>query len=273
MRAPASVPWTCTQCGRTVPAREPRCHCGLLRVESSSPARADETASSVATFGRFALALAIAAAGGYGLYVADQQREQRQQAAEAARQERIRLETAPMSGPTAAPLETDPRTFAPSPYTPPIGGPLSFPSPKAEATPAALKARASPADSSPSPTSMEEEWARASELLEPSLQKIEAETAELQQRSSRFTYTCLGSPPGNWLVAMKSAEFVKTGATYSKYVGTMDCELARRELVARGNVLKAELDTAEGLARTSRVLPGHWRKMVEAHQLDLWDAY
>ena len=120
---------------------------------------------------------------------------------------------------------------------------------------------------------MEEEWAHASELLEPSLQKIEAETAELQQRSVRFAYTCLGSPPGNWLVAMKSAEFVKTGAPYSKYVGTMDCEFARRELVARGNVLKAELNTAEGLARTSRVLPGHWRKLVETHQLEIWDAY
>jgi len=43
-----------------VPAREPRCHCGLLRVESSSPVSDDETASSVATFGRFALAHEIA---------------------------------------------------------------------------------------------------------------------------------------------------------------------------------------------------------------------
>jgi hypothetical protein len=120
---------------------------------------------------------------------------------------------------------------------------------------------------------MEEEWARASELLESPLQKIEAETSELQQRSGPFAYTCLGSPPGNWLAAMKNAAFVKTGAPYSKYVGTMDCEFARRELVARGNVLKAELDAAEGLARTSRVLPGHWRKLVEGHQLDVWDSY
>ena len=274
MRAPGSAPWTCTQCGRTVPAREPRCHCGLLRAESSAARGADETTSGVGGgFGRTVLGLALAAAAGYGLYAASLQREQRQQAAEAARQERIRLETAPRSGPDAGPPETTPRTFGPSPYTPPVGGTFSFPSPKSEATPEALKARVSPADSSPSPTSMEEEWARASEILEPSLQKIEAETAELQQRSGPFTYTCLGSPPGNWLVAMKSAEFVKTGAPYSKYVGTMDCEGARRELVARGNVLKAELDTAQGLARTSRVLPGHWRKLVETHQLEIWDAY
>src|SRR5258706_883288 len=115
MRAPASVPWTCTQCGRTVPAREPRCHCGLLRVESSSPARADETSSSVATFGRFALALAIVAAGGYGLYVADEQREQRQQAAGAARQERMRLGTAPPGGPTPTPPGAGPRDILPRP--------------------------------------------------------------------------------------------------------------------------------------------------------------
>jgi uncharacterized protein HemX len=106
-----------------VPAREPRCHCGLLRAESSAAREADETTSGVGgSFGRTVLGLALAAAAGYGLYAASLQREQRQQAAEAARQERIRLETAPRSGPNAEPPEATPRTFAPSPYTPPVGG-------------------------------------------------------------------------------------------------------------------------------------------------------
>src|SRR5690349_6390327 len=105
MRAPASASWTCSQCGRTVSPREPRCHCGLLRVEASPPVSADETASSGATLGRFALALGIVAAGGYGLYVADQHREARIQAAEAAQQDRMRLERAPV-GESAAPPDT-----------------------------------------------------------------------------------------------------------------------------------------------------------------------
>ena len=273
MRAPDSVPWTCTQCGRTVPAREPRCHCGLLRVESSSPVRADETTSSVATFGRFALALAIVAAAGYGLYVADQQREARIQAAEAALQDRMRLERAP-AGERAAPPDTVPRILAPSPYTPPAGGGFAFPSPRAEAPTAALKPRPNPGnDASPSANSMEEAWARATELLESPLQRITEETAELQQHYSPFAYACLASPDANWLVAMKSGAFVRGGLPYIKFGVAMDCEFARRELVARGNSLKAELDAAERLARANSVLPGHWRKMVEAHQLDVWDAY
>ena len=262
MPAPRSAPWDCPQCGRTVPAREPRCHCGVLRSESPAAHRADDTASSSGSFGRIALVMLFVAAAGYAFHTA------------ALRPRRPPVEAAsPPPLRESAPPETVPRVFVPSPYTPPAGA-FALPSPRAEAPPTTLQARSTPVDDAgPSPTSMEAEWARASELLEPSLQKIAAETAELQQRSGPFAYTCLGSPPGNWLVAMKSAEFVKTGAAYSRYVGTMDCELVRRQLVARGNVVKAELDTAEGLARTSRILPGHWRKLVEAHQLEVWYSY
>ena len=218
------------------------------------------------------LVVGLLSAGGFGLYAAAQQRERRLQE-QAARSERLRLEAAAPPAPQSGPADAAPQSFVPSPYTPPVGA-LAFPSPRVEATPAAVKALPAPANhASPSPTSMEEEWARAREILEPPLQKIEAETAELQQRSAQFLYTCLGSPSGNWLAAVKNGEFAKTGAPYSKYVGTMDCELARRQLVARGNVIKAELVAAEGLARTSRVLPGHLRKLVEAHQLEVWDAY
>jgi hypothetical protein len=120
---------------------------------------------------------------------------------------------------------------------------------------------------------MEEAWARATELLESPLQKITAETAELQQHYAPFANTCLASPDANWLVAMKSGAFVRAGIPYSRFGVTVDCEFARRELVARGNVLKAELEAAQGLAHSHRVLPGHWRKLVETYQLDIWDSY
>jgi hypothetical protein len=242
----------------------------VLRSESAAAHGESDSASS-GSLGRVALVVGLLAAGGLGLCAA-QQRERRLQE-QAARSERLRLEAAAPPASQSGPADATPQSFVPSPYTPPVGA-LAFPSPRVEATPAAVKALPTPADdASPTPSSMEEEWARARELLDPPLQKIEAETAEMQQRSAQFLYTCLGSPPGNWLAAVKNGEFVKTGAPYSKYVGTMDCELARRQLVARGNVIKAELVAAEGLARTSRVLPGHLRKLVEAHQLEVWDAY
>jgi hypothetical protein len=218
------------------------------------------------------LALGLLAAAGYGLYVAAQQREARIQATEAALQDRMRLERTPAAG-ESVPPEAIPRILAPSPYTPPAGGGSGFP-PRAEGPAAAVKPRANPAgDASPSPTSMEEAWDRATELLESPLQKITAETAELQQHYAPFANTCLGSPDGNWLVAMKSGAFVRGGLPYSKLGVTIDCEFARRELVARGNVLKAELDAAERLAHSHSVLPGHWRKLLETHQLDIWDSY
>jgi len=120
---------------------------------------------------------------------------------------------------------------------------------------------------------MEEAWARASELLDPPLQKIDAETAELQQHYAPFASSCLASPDANWLVAMRSGAFVRGGMPYSKFGVTVDCEYGRRELVTRANAIKSELDAAERLAHSRSVLPGHWRKLVEAHQLDVWDAY
>ena len=272
MPARASTTWECPQCGRAVPMREPQCHCGVLRSESPKAPGADEGASG--RFVRAVLGLVFIAAASYGLYTAALQRERRQQAAEEARRERLRLESAPTSAESALPPETTPRSFAPAPYTPPVGGSFSFPSPKLEASPAAVKLRANPADdANPSPTSMEEAWARASQLLEPALEKIGAETAELQQQYAPFASTCLASPGANWLVAMRSGAFVRTGIPYSKFGVIVDCEFGRRELVTRANVIKAELDAAERVAHSHSVLPGHWRKLLETSQLDVWDAY
>jgi hypothetical protein len=120
---------------------------------------------------------------------------------------------------------------------------------------------------------MEEAWGRATELLEPTLQKISADTAELHQRYAPFAQACLAAPDGNWLVAMRSGRLQPSGMPFIKYGMTVDCESARRELVARGNQLKGELDAAERLAHSSRVLPGHWRKLLETHELEIWDSY
>jgi hypothetical protein len=261
MPAPRSAPWECPQCGRTVPARENRCHCGVLRSESPAVPRATDTASASRSFGRIVLVLGFVAAAAFAFHTAAL--PPRRPPAEAPSPPPLR---------ESGPPETAPRAFAPSPYTPPVGA-LSFPSTRPEPPPSTLKARPAPADeASPSPTSMEEAWTRAIDLLESPLQKIAAETAELQQQSAPFAYTCLGSPPGSWLSALKSAP-VKTGVPYSKFGVTVDCEFARRELVARGNVIKAELEAAERLAHSSRVLPGHWRKLVETHQLEIWDSF
>lgn len=277
MRTPISAPWACPQCGRTVPAREPRCHCGVLRVEAPTALRGDAEASpSSSSVGRVVLAIVLVAAVGFGLYAAARQREQSLQAAQAAENERIRLGTSPPpGGETVRPAE---KAFAPSPYT--LGGatssspfPGALPSARAEVPPA-TKSRPAPADdASPSPTAMEEAWARASELLEPSLQKISAETSELQQQYAPFAQSCLASPDGNWLVAMKVGRLVPSGLPFIKYGVVMDCDHARRELVGRGNALKAQLDVAERLAQSSRVIPGHWRQLVEMHQLDVWNQY
>jgi hypothetical protein len=185
------------------------------------------------------------------------------------------LESAPASAESAAPPETTPRNFAPTPYTPPVGGSFAFPSPKLEASPPAVKPRANPADDAgPSPTSMEEAWARASQLLEPTLEKISGETAELQQHYAPFASTCLASPDANWLVAMRSGAFVREGGMpYSRFGVTVNCDFGRRELIGRANVIKAEMEAAERLAHSRSVLPGHWRKLVETYQLDIWEAY
>ena len=275
MRTPRSAPWTCPQCGRTVPARQPQCHCGVMWSESPAAHRAAEgKGASSGSAGRALFVFALFAAAVYGLYAAAQKREQSLQAAEAAQRERLRLESNSAGAGVAAPPETLPPAFTPSTYTPPVGGGVGFPSPRAETAPATLKARPNAANAEePSPTSMEEAWARASELLEAPLQKITAETAELQMRYAPFASTCLDSPAGNWLVAMRSGALVRGGPTYSRFGVNMDCEFARKQLVARGNTLKAELETAERLAHSHSVLPGHWRKLVADHQLDVWDAY
>jgi hypothetical protein len=275
MRPPLSAPWSCPQCGRTVPAREPRCHCGVLRIEAPAAGRGDdEPAPSSSSVGWVVLAIVLVAAGAFGLYAAARQREQDLQAAAAAENERSRPRPPVREG--ARPGETAARVTAPIPDT--FGGapasPFPFPSARSEAAPLTTKGRPGPAEeASPSPTAMEEAWARASELLEPTLQKIAAETDELQQRYAPFAQACLAAPDGNWLVAMRSGRLQPSGMPFIKYGLTVDCASARRELVARGNQLKGELDAAETLAHSSRVLPGHWRKLLETHGLDIWDQY
>jgi hypothetical protein len=243
----------------------------VLRTEAPAAGRGDrdeEKAPSSSRFGWVALALALVAAAGLGLHAAARQREQdRQAAAAAAENERIRL---------ARPGEKAPRITAPLPGTFAGGAasPFPFPSPRAETAPTTTKGRPVPAEeASPSPSAMEEEWARARELLEPTLQKISAETGELRQRYAPFAQACLAAPDANWLIAMRNGRLVASGARFIDNGPMVDCESTRRDLVARGNRLKGEIDAAERLAHSSRVLPGHWRKLLETYELDIWDQY
>ena len=232
MRATGSAPWTCTQCGRTVPAREPRCHCGLLRAESSAAREADETTSGVGgSFGRTVLGLALVAAAGYGLYAASLQREQRQQAAEAARQERIRLETAPRSGPTQGrrrPLR---------------GHSLRVPRLRWEGRSASFERRGHTRGAKPGESGRLQpsraRWKRngpAPASLEPPCRRYGGD-GRAAARSGPFTYTCLGSRTE--LAGAPRRRLRGAGRPTANTSG-LDCEFAR-ELVARGNVLKAEL--------------------------------
>jgi hypothetical protein len=123
-------------------------------------------------------------------------------------------------------------------------------------------------------SSMEEEWEKASALLDPPLQKIAGDSGALQASYEQFASQCLdrgtAGSGGSWLETMRSAP-LRTGIHAG--AGGPDCVATRQTLVGRANELRAELSAAADTARTSHVLPGHWRKLVAAHQLDVWEQF
>jgi hypothetical protein len=54
--------------------------------------------------------------------------------------------------------------------------------------------------------------------------------------------------------------------------GTATCEDERKTLIARASEVKGQFDDTERLARASGVLPGHWRKLLALHQLEVWGS-
>lgn len=111
------------------------------------------------------------------------------------------------------------------------------------------------------------------EVLEVSLRKIAADTSELELGYRPFAEACLAATPaGHWLASLKTA-WLRAGITVRTNGVTVGCDVARRNLVARADGLKSELDAAETRARTSGLPPGQWRSLRAKYQLEVWDRY
>lgn len=220
--------------------------------------------------GRALLAVALVGILGVLFYALLRQRMQAEDAAAVAAFER-RQSAAASTAPVSA--ESPDAAAAPMPegYTPPVGWVPAPPRPAA--TPVPSPSPSSKPEGSPTPSSMEEEWEKASALLGPPLQKIAAGSGALQASYQQFASQCLEAGAGNagsWLEAMRSAP-LRPGIQVVE--GGLDCLGARDRLVGRANQLRSELSAAADTARTNRVLPGHWRKLVAAHQLEMWEQF
>jgi hypothetical protein len=267
--------WTCPWCERVVPGRESRCHCGCDRAVAEAR---DKAAGEARSGGGAVLVIALVAVCGFALYAVARQRSKRIEAAALAESERLRASATPMaraSGPALA--DGDLRERPPG-YTPPAG--WSPPRPRVEPLPAPLpSAKAADAASPPALSTMEEEWEKALALLDPRLEKIAMDTGSLQSSFYPFAARCLAPEAGGdtgtdgaWLSSLKNAPLLG-GIQITETVPSVDCASARAVLRARASQVKSALRASEELARTSRVLPGHWRKLVATHQLEIWERY
>ena len=116
------------------------------------------------------------------------------------------------------------------------------------------------------------------------LRRIAAETSVLELSYRTFADPCvaprngassigLGSAPDrDWLASLKTARLL-SGVTLREHGATVDCEAARRSLVARADALKSDLAAAETLAHTNGVRPEHWHDLMAMHRLDVWARY
>jgi hypothetical protein len=122
------------------------------------------------------------------------------------------------------------------------------------------------------------------DILDLSLRKIAAETSVLELSYRPFAEACLAtasdvSSPrpgsaagGGWLASLKTAR-LRAGITLRDKGATVDCDTARRSLVARADALKSDLDATGSVARTNGVLPGPWRTLLAKYELEAWDRY
>lgn len=271
MRRSGSPSWDCPQCGRVVPGREALCYCGLRRSEA--PTGRDGAEDGAPPTGRSRpalLAALVLAVCGLVAYTAIRKSEEGV--------DKALTEDAHRSG---GPAGAGPPSGSPSPTTsvalpslPPGFVPLPAGEDPPPTTTKAAPTRPVVAASAEALSGMDEAWARATELLEPNLRRIDAETSALHDAYAPFAARCLVAPvDGNWLYALKSGPMVPAGIPFTDQGITMDCNGGRRHLVARADAVKAALGTVETTARRGGVLPGHWRKLLAAHQLDLWHQY
>jgi hypothetical protein len=280
MSARGAATWTCPWCERLVPAREARCHCGCDRAVAEAKDAAEgqgEGQGAGPIVGRAALVIGLLAACGLVLFVAFRQRSRSLEAAALAERESLPPPSAPIVASTGPP-PTYGDIRSGGGYAPPAVWISAAPPVEVPAAPLAPSPKAAEA-ASPTTSTMEEEWEKASTLLEPRLQKMATDSRALEASYYPFAARCLApdgggsrGADGSWLSSLKSAPAVG-GIQFTEAGGNVDCASARARLLAKANQVKSELSAAEELARTSRVLPGHWRKLVATHQLEIWDRY
>jgi hypothetical protein len=252
--------WTCPQCQRRVPGREPRCHCGFERT-SVLPAGSfpvPPPLSPAGARGRGAVLLAALAAGLIGVLVYAAVRHQAN--LEAA----VRSRSEPTRGEAIYPA------------LPPLPA-AAWTRPARAGTGTAAGASAANAARRPPPS-------QTSVELDLLLRKIAAETSVLELSYRTFAGPCvaprndpssigLGSASDrDWLASLKTTRLF-SGVTLREHGATVDCEAARRSLVARADALKSDLAAAETLAHANGVRPEHWHDLMAMHQLDVWERY
>ena len=221
-----------------MPGREPRCHCGFERTSASAPARSFAVPPSSPAGGRRrgAVLVAALAAGVIGvlLYAASRREPN---------------------------LEAAPRT-----RSEPIRGEAIYPA----LPPLPPAARARPARAAKRPPARQ---TSASVELDLPLRRIAAETSVLELDYHRFADPCVAPPVDRaWLASLKTARLI-SGVTLREHGATVDCETARKTLVARADALKSDLDAARNLAQTSGVRPEHWQRLVATYLLEVWERY
>jgi hypothetical protein len=263
LSAAVAPPWTCPQCGRRVPGREPRCHCGLERVHASPAGRSAPSSPGSRTAGdgrRTSIVVTVlaAVAASFALYAAVRRMDQ----------------DAPGATRTPSPLARGEAIYPGLPAMPAAtartAAGVARPAPRVTKVP--LRA----------PTATEADWDRAVALLDLPLRTLAAETSVLELSYRPFAAACIApeSAPasggtgreGDWLASLKTARLLP-GVTLRQKGATVDCEGARRLLVKRADALKSDLDANERLGQTSGVRPEHWRRLMVVHALDVFDRY
>jgi hypothetical protein len=128
-------------------------------------------------------------------------------------------------------------------------------------------------------TAAEQDWERATALLDLPLRKIAADTSVLELSYRPFADACVDGAPSDgtsggdaWLVSLKQTP-LRPGVTLRDAGATVDCDTARAHLVARCDALKAELAATATLAEANHVPPEHWRTLLATHDLSGWEKY
>jgi hypothetical protein len=247
----SAVPsWTCPQCRRRVPGREPLCHCGFSRGDATAVARSVLPVPPWAVPARgLAMAAALLAMGVVAAVVYSMR-------------------------PREPGVAAGTSTSGPHPQAR-----LGYPALPSLPTVTARRGRgAGPVSRSAGPRVAQP--VTPLELLEPPLRSIAADTSVLEMSYRSFAGACVASSvdgrdhgsSDDWLATLKTAA-LRPGVTLRQGGLTVGCEAARQSLVARAGALKSLLDAAASTARASGLPEAEWRRLVAVHELGVWDRY